>query len=461
MSLIVPTSAHRAPIRRGFLPCSREYVPQFTPRARMISERMACSKEENGHRIKRVTHPEITAVADFEPITDSEIIQKMPDMVCVATWSGVVVRTNSAVKKIMGKDGLGENLITFLRPDSAGVVLQNIMQLWDPDKPAKYVESRAIGVTTDGREIPLWYRGTLVHGPKGELYMVGIIRDITDLVAQEEKSYRTNLLAKRYAPPLLAELSEGFNQGLRRLMQPLNIAREDILKPAFLENVRGGDEADALRYLHRIAAGAEDWYKKGMEKLSYCLYVMEHLESVLAGKEEEPKVEKHTLERWVRGFLAQHGNFSTEVYLARYSKDHIEFNFNYKAGKLGDAYIDPSALDLILQDLITNAIQYNRKDKVSVTLEAKRSKDQKEIIFTITDDGPGIPKPLIGTGGRSLQTTHLESGMDDYGITLLVARQTVEKHGGRLFIRNLERGGAEVTVHIPVVHPMAGEVVDL
>jgi signal transduction histidine kinase len=106
----------------------------------------------------------------------------------------------------------------------------------------------------------------------------------------------------------------------------------------------------------------------------------------------------------------------------------------------------PQALRRALTNLIDNA----RRFATSASLRVERSGD--ECIFTLTDNGPGIPESELV---RVLEPFYrLESsrnrGTGGAGLGLSIARDIAHAHGGELTLSNQPEGGliARLTLHI-------------
>jgi len=119
---------------------------------------------------------------------------------------------------------------------------------------------------------------------------------------------------------------------------------------------------------------------------------------------------------------------------------------------------DPTCLTVLFENLIVNAIRYNRPGG-SVTVEAGCVPG--EVITAVADTGVGIPESCIPmlfdefyrVGGRKSD----ECGT---GLGLPIARRIASEHGGVIEVESVEGEGSTFTVRLPL-HSSApeGEIV--
>jgi signal transduction histidine kinase len=95
---------------------------------------------------------------------------------------------------------------------------------------------------------------------------------------------------------------------------------------------------------------------------------------------------------------------------------------------------DPEVLQVVLGNLIENAVEHNPHDRPLVRLTATST--GRELSLAVTDDGPGIPEMEL-TPIRSGSESDLEHGS---GVGLWVVRWGVEALGGQLHFDVTESG---------------------
>ena len=119
--------------------------------------------------------------------------------------------------------------------------------------------------------------------------------------------------------------------------------------------------------------------------------------------------------------------------------DEKEQVVTFDASELPKAYIDRSALRMILKNLITNAISFTEnKGTIDISVTAKGWYLQ----VSVTDNGMGIPEKMhssifsMGKDNRRLGTNE-EKGT---GIGLFMCKDLISRNGGMIWIENTAEG---------------------
>ena len=119
--------------------------------------------------------------------------------------------------------------------------------------------------------------------------------------------------------------------------------------------------------------------------------------------------------------------------------DAKEQKIVFEAEEVSPAFVDKSALKMIVKNLVTNAIHFSENGKeVKVTVGQKG----KYLQVGIIDQGMGIPESMhttifsMGKDNRRLGTNE-EKGT---GIGLFMAKDLVSKNGGMIWIESTKEG---------------------
>lgn len=102
------------------------------------------------------------------------------------------------------------------------------------------------------------------------------------------------------------------------------------------------------------------------------------------------------------------------------------------------------ALGRALDNILENAIRFTPAGG-TITLDAVE--EGQEIIFTVTDTGPGFSPEALQKAGRELFTTDAARGQH-WGLGLAAARRTAQTHNGTLTVSNGENGGGKVELRV-------------
>jgi signal transduction histidine kinase len=103
--------------------------------------------------------------------------------------------------------------------------------------------------------------------------------------------------------------------------------------------------------------------------------------------------------------------------------------------------LDPRAMEQVLVNLLRNAMQAQGEEQAP--LEVAISTREKQLYLAVRDHGPGLPK------GVDLFTPFVTTKIAGTGLGLVLCRQVVRAHGGRISIANHPEGGAIVEILLP------------
>jgi two-component system sensor histidine kinase/response regulator len=109
---------------------------------------------------------------------------------------------------------------------------------------------------------------------------------------------------------------------------------------------------------------------------------------------------------------------------------------------------DKALLKRVFANLLQNALMHS---PLGVHVRMSARKDGNGILFTVADDGPGIPKEyheLIFRKFEQVRTAIVPKTRSS-GLGLTFCRLAVEGHGGRIWVQSEEGKGAQFHVRLP------------
>ena len=114
--------------------------------------------------------------------------------------------------------------------------------------------------------------------------------------------------------------------------------------------------------------------------------------------------------------------------------------------------MDARLITQVLVNLLDNAVRHTPDGKeISVSLQLLDGRAQ----FSVADRGSGIPEDALQKIFQMFYTTakNETSGKRGIGLGLSICQSIVEAHGGTIYARNRETGGAEFIFTLPLEEP--------
>lgn len=130
-------------------------------------------------------------------------------------------------------------------------------------------------------------------------------------------------------------------------------------------------------------------------------------------------------------------------------RKNINLEFQKPEKELPKTKIDVEKISLAIQNLLDNAIKYNREGgKIIISLKHIGDK----IEFSIKDNGVGIPKDqqerVFSKFFRGANALKMET--EGSGLGLFIAKNIIEAHGGNLWFESEENVGTTFYFTIPI-----------
>jgi signal transduction histidine kinase len=116
------------------------------------------------------------------------------------------------------------------------------------------------------------------------------------------------------------------------------------------------------------------------------------------------------------------------------------------ADDVNEFMADEGRMRQVLYNLLSNAIGFSSNES---TVRLSCWRERGDIVFTVEDEGPGIPHDQLGGVFGRFESRSRGSQHRGAGLGLSIAKSLIELHGGTIAIASEEGRGTRVTVHIP------------
>jgi PAS domain S-box-containing protein len=124
-----------------------------------------------------------------------------------------------------------------------------------------------------------------------------------------------------------------------------------------------------------------------------------------------------------------------------------ESNAQITVDPLPGIMVDPVLFAQVFQNLIANAIKFQKEKSPPIHISARREAD--EWIFSVRDKGIGIESRHLNRIFRIFERLHTSEEYSGSGIGLAVTRKIVERHGGRIWVESQPGEGSTFYFALP------------
>lgn len=385
-------------------------------------------KEQDGQVVGIVgfSHDITNDVESGRALKESEekyrtLFASIPDGVYRSTPDGRFVEANPALVKILGYDNLEELMAIDIKKDLYFDIQdrESAILLEMKEEMAIYPLRKK-----DGTKIWVEDHGWLATDDNGAvLFNEGVLRDVTE-------RYKFQLQLEQFANELkLANETKDklFSIIAHDLLSPFNamLGFTELLGNN-LEDLSPDDRAELIRRLHTTA------------KNTYTL-----LEKLLTwSRSQRGKILVHKEHFQLFSIVGEIRKSLIEVAAAK------EISIKNNVVQQFEIFGDPSMINVIVYNLVANAIKFSYKRGI-VNISAHKA--EKEFIISVSDNGVGMSSDKVEALFSSVlsQSTPGTANEKGTGLGLIICKEFVEKQGGKIWIDSRPGHGSVFSFSLP------------
>ena len=356
------------------------------------------------------------------------IIEGVTDSIYVKDANGRYLFLNSAAARFSGKDAgevIGRDDFSLLTPEEARPVMEMDRRVMQTRVTQTYEEMfpSAAGKTTTF----LSTKGPLIDSTGNVTGLFVIARDITERKQAEEELRRAKETAE--------EANRAKSQFLANMSHELRTPMSGVL--GMLEVVLDGHlEAEQRDYIQTA-------YNSAISLVSILNDILE-MTKIEAGRitiEDKPFV--------LRECVA----IAADIFVSEARRKGLDFIVTVDEGLPDTVTGDSLRVQLILTNLVANAVKFTKRGKVEVHVSSGSSisDGKRDVTFSVEDTGIGIPNEMKQRIFRPFSQVD-DSDTRRYGGTglgLAISKHIVELMGGTIFFESDEGKGCRFVFSVP------------
>ncbi len=255
----------------------------------------------------------------------------------------------------------------------------------------------------DGRRRTLWTKKIRFEDNDGRRYILAYARDITELKEVERALVTSNGELEEFAYRVSHDLRSPLQSSVRLL---------DYLKSALQE----GSVEEAQAVLSTVQESLQNLSTLSRDVLD--VHRIRHCDIV---------PQKIDLQNLVETTWSRH----------QLEEDHIELVTRYQLDT--EAVVDPYGLNLVLDNLISNAVKYRNLETTDARVMIDITCDARDITLSVGDNGIGIPEDCRSSIFGMFQRFHPRHSIGS-GLGLYMTQQWALRMGGTIAVEHLDPG---------------------
>ena len=373
----------------------------------------------------------------------NRIVEASQDAVVIADGSGYIKQYNAAAESIFGyteAEALGQPVHELLIPEQYQAEYSERLQFLSNGGQGEVVDNgRHIFKVRDkrGREFPAETTIASSKDADDNSLFIGILRDISERIENEEKLHEAVDAAKRDAlakEQFLAVMSHEMRTPLQGVLATFDLLADDEATQD-LRDLIGLGKRSGMKALEQVNNTLELARLSDSEKSAQDV---SHADAL------NPQDLVQRLVDLLEPLLLKQGNT-------------ISFTSNWPNHL--NILANQSLLESVLENLMANANKFTANGRICVDLNGHTDGDDIDLRITITDNGIGIAPEKIhsifddfATGDAGYTRTS-----EGTGLGLGIVKRATEKLGGQIAVQSAPQKGSAFTFSGTFKHVPSGD----
>lgn len=401
-------------------------------------------------------------------------LNSMGDAVITTDCQGLVTFMNPVAEALTcwkQEEVLGNNLTEIFQTinEKTREVVQNPVEVALREGVTVGMENHTLLINKQGAEIPIDDSAAPLKNKAGKI--LGAVLVFHDVTEQQQ--------AQAFLESINEELKARVAESTAQLKQMNEQLRAEIAQRQHLENeliLALGKERELNELKSRIIATISHEYRTPLTTILSSVELLEQYSSRLTEEKKKKHFQRiHTsikyLTKLVNDVLfvnqAEAGSLRFEpvsLDVEQFTRKFVE-EFRLEAagqhtiifdcqGSSTQALLDEKLIQSMLRNLLSNAIKYSAKDS-QVRLELVF--EQSEVIFRISDQGIGIPPSDQADIFKAFFRGSNIGVTPGVGLGLLIVKECVDLHGGRIVVDSEVGVGTTFTITMPLPQRLTSE----
>jgi len=325
---------------------------------------------------------------------------------------------------------IGRDIASFLAPASREHVLGNV-------RPRMLIEGQVEDVALemlrrDGSALSVRLSAIVEHDAQGRpQFALAILEDVTEKLERTAELRRERDLRQR-----LERQARELNVLLAERSEMLDVLAHEVRQP--LHNAQAALQSAASALAQRGEATGADPLARARRTLGVVLAGIDNTlaaASLLAGARALAQVDGD-IAALIAVVVADMPATDRDRILIEHDRD------------LRTAAMDSGLMRLALRNLLANALRA-APSGTPVVLRVRDREEPPELVFSVSDLGPGIPGDLLPQLFERGVRGPAAPGRVSHGLGLYIVRRVMELHGGRAEVESTSESGTTMRLVLP------------